>query len=77
MGKYWGKGSNRPTLPATNSNPKPGDFPVGSIESRAVARAMFDRKQSTREKIVVTVEHIGSNRPLDIIECPVSEEWTT
>ena len=75
MGKYWGKDANRPALPATDSGPKPGDFPIGSIESRAFARAMCDQKKSAREKIVVTVEHIGSNKPPEIIECQVSDEW--
>ena len=69
MRKYCGKDVSRTVLPATNLGPKPGDFPVGSAESRAAARAMCDRKQSTCEKIIVTVEHIGSDRPPDIIEC--------
>ena len=29
-------------LAATCSGPKPGDFPLGSLESRAAARAMLD-----------------------------------
>ena len=34
------KGFSRP-LPASNSGAKPGDFPLGSLESRAAARAML------------------------------------
>jgi hypothetical protein len=30
-------------LPARSSGPRPGDFPVGSLESRAAARAMLKR----------------------------------
>src|SRR5208337_3977854 len=29
-------------LPATHSGPKPGDFPIGSLQSRAAARSMLD-----------------------------------
>ena len=30
--------------------PGPGDFPLGSMESRAAARAMINRKDSERPK---------------------------
>ena len=53
MGKYWGKDANLAVLPATNSGPRPGDFPVGSVESRAAARAMAEDKD---EGIVLTFE---------------------
>jgi hypothetical protein len=33
-----------PPLPATDSGPKPGDFPVRSLESRAAARTMLERE---------------------------------
>jgi hypothetical protein len=32
----------RPRLRATNSAPRPSDFPLGSVESRAAARAMLN-----------------------------------
>ena len=32
---------NRISLPATACGPKPGDFPVGSLKSRAAARALL------------------------------------
>lgn len=35
------QGDGRP-LPATHLGPKPGDFPIGSLESRAAARSMLD-----------------------------------
>jgi len=34
------KREDRWPLPATNSGPKPADFPLGSLESRAAARMM-------------------------------------
>jgi hypothetical protein len=40
-------------LPATNLGPKPGDFPLGSLESRAAARAVAEDKD---EGIVLTFE---------------------
>jgi hypothetical protein len=33
---------DRRRLPATHSGPKPGDFPIGSLQSRAAARSMLD-----------------------------------
>jgi hypothetical protein len=53
MGKYWGKDASWTVLPATNSGPKPGDFPLGSLESRAAARAVAEDKD---EGIVLTFE---------------------
>ena len=44
VGKYWGKDTTLPVLPATNLGPKPGDFPLRSLESRAAARAMAEDK---------------------------------
>src|SRR5690349_14172821 len=36
--------SQSPTLPATISGPWPGDFPVGSVQSRAAARRLLEQK---------------------------------
>ena len=38
-------------LRATDSAPKPGDFPIGSVESRAAAR-MIAEKIANRPKLV-------------------------
>ena len=38
------KSREMPSLPATV---KPGDFPLGSMESRAATRAMISRRQDT------------------------------
>ena len=39
--------------------PKPGDFPIGSSESRAAARVQIERSKQPREVIRVRVIHIG------------------
>jgi hypothetical protein len=47
-------------LSATNAGPKPGDYPLGSTESRVAARALADRLTASGEVLRVIVEHIGS-----------------
>jgi len=47
-------------LPATNASPRPGDYPLGSTESRAAARALADRLTASGEVLRVIVKHIGS-----------------
>lgn len=44
------RGEEHP-LPATNSRPRPADFPLGSLESRAAVRALLSHKvnQSTSQ----------------------------
>jgi hypothetical protein len=39
---------NRTPLPATVSGPRPGDFPIGSLKSRAAARALLNRVQQSQ-----------------------------
>jgi hypothetical protein len=34
----------KPLLSVTNPGPRPGDFPIGSLESRAAARALVESK---------------------------------
>ena len=42
--------------------PRPSDFPVGSPESRAAARAMAERKIKTRIRVkIIHVGHSGSD----------------
>ena len=36
--------------PATNSGPRPADFPIGSLESRAAARAVAITRAAQRAK---------------------------
>jgi hypothetical protein len=47
-------------LPATNSGPKPRDFPLGSLESQAAARAVAEDKD---EGIVLTFEGLPGLSP--------------
>jgi len=48
------KQEDRHPVPATNLGPKPADFPLGSLESRAAARimAMTRAEREVREPIV-------------------------
>jgi hypothetical protein len=50
-------------VPATNSAPKPADFPLGSLESRAAARTMAKTRAegSTREPIMY-IAHFDSDQ---------------
>jgi|HubBroStandDraft_4_1064222.scaffolds.fasta_scaffold487713_2 hypothetical protein len=43
---------------------KPGNYALGSIESRTAARAMLERIRSDREEnaIIVRIEHIGHDQ---------------
>jgi hypothetical protein len=47
-----------PLLPATDSAPRPGDFPVGSASSRAAARMLLKHKEQAEE--------LRTNRPPDV-----------
>ena len=38
---------------ATVPGPKPGEFPIGTIQSRAAARMLLDRARQGRERLVV------------------------
>jgi hypothetical protein len=44
--------SDKKTLPATTLGAKPGDFPVGSLESRAAARAMLHHSQTITTVVI-------------------------
>jgi hypothetical protein len=44
------------SLPATDSGPSPGDFPLGSFQSRAAARALADRRKKSPSVKQVRVE---------------------
>jgi hypothetical protein len=43
-----------------NSGPQPGDFPIGSVESRAAARALADKFVDERPVFCITIEHVGA-----------------
>jgi hypothetical protein len=36
---------------------RPGDFPLGSVESRAAVRAMIERSEESRPRLRVVVMH--------------------
>jgi hypothetical protein len=55
------KARKQPSLPATDSTPKPGDFPLGSPLSRAASRAMVDRVEQDSRNDDVVVRIIGSD----------------
>jgi hypothetical protein len=42
-----------------NNTTKPGDFPLGSLESRAAARSVLNALGLQSAKLVVRVEYIG------------------
>jgi hypothetical protein len=52
------KARSRLNLPATDLAPKPGDFPIGSMESRVAARVLSNMKEET-EAVSVHVEIVG------------------
>lgn len=54
-----GNSSKNPFLPATNSAPRPGDFPIGSALSRAAARMLLRIKEVTAEQ--------EAARPADVV----------
>lgn len=59
MGQPWTKHANSPLLPATNSGPRPGDFPLGSVKSRVAARALAGSKTTAKEVHRLVITHIG------------------
>ena len=52
----------------TDSGPKPGDFPVGSLESRAAARAMLERHDQEEEDWIRVIhfdfDRVRSDKPI-------------
>lgn len=59
-------------LPATDSTPRPGDFPPGSPESRAAARLRLEFMNDDRDRIKI-VSHIP--RPGVNITRPHATQW--
>jgi hypothetical protein len=54
------KTNKQQSLTATNLGPRPGDFPVGSMQSRAAARAQLDRFEEDGEGMCM----------IDVHDCP-------
>jgi hypothetical protein len=61
------RGHDKPHLP---SSPHPADYPLGSMASRAAARAMLERRERRKERIRVSVVLVG-HREGD----PLPEDW--
>lgn len=61
-----GKYRKEPPLPATDSGLKPGDFPVGSLESRAVARTMLERQDEGEVDCIRVIDfaRVRSDKPI-------------
>jgi len=53
-----------PPLPATDSGPKPGDFPVRSLESRAAARTMLEREDEVSGIQIIDLGCSRSDKPI-------------
>src|SRR5215472_7098207 len=69
-------------LPATRPGPKPGDYPLGSPESRAAARAILSGIASTDCICFPADEPPGLELPVEIeaaraVRCPVHGERFT
>lgn len=60
---------HKPTPPATVSGPRPGDFPLGSRESRAATRFALNARKAGRS--LFHIEVVGSDRPC--LDCPCSD----
>jgi len=62
-------GRSQGRLHATELRPGPADFPLGSLQSRAAARAVMEQKGRPVMRIVI--EYIGRDRPPRIMEVPL------
>jgi len=49
-------------LPVTNSQPRPGDFALGSPESRAAARMLADHNESRIERLTILLPGAWAER---------------
>jgi len=62
------QGKPRPVV-ATASGLKPGDFPIGSVESRAAMRAILDRGGDMDGSFRIVSEVIGKELDLEQSTC--------
>lgn len=59
-----------PRNPQRSGSPRPGDYELGSLESRAAARAMLDRRLTQQQKrFRVHVRAIGKSLKLENTRC--------
>jgi hypothetical protein len=61
------KQENRCSVPATNPGPKPADFPLRGLESRAAARMLAKTRaeQDAREPLIYRARFDEHGQPLD------------
>lgn len=62
---------SREGLPVTPEGPRPGSFPIGSLESRAAARAMLEQRTdgSSGHAVAFVVSRIDRRLPIAESEC--------
>ena len=70
MIKNGSKRGEAPVLPATISGAKPGNFALGSIGSRAAARALLQRRQDAYERRDVILSVDAHQQPI-----PSASAW--
>ena len=64
-------GKPKSVLLNTDSEPRPGDFPLGSLKSRAAARAKLEQiKNDPGEVIQIIIEQVGGG-PSEIVNMRV------
>jgi len=66
------EGAKRPSLPATKFGVRPGEFPLGSIESRAAARHIIEGRGAAEKKgtlIHFEIVRIGQPHDPDAGKC--------
>ena len=76
MADSEGNGKNGPRLPVTDPVPRAGDFPLGSIESRAAARASLDQAENDPSRyLVARIIDAATGRVEEEIRVEVTEEF--
>jgi|WetSurMetagenome_2_1015567.scaffolds.fasta_scaffold242616_1 hypothetical protein len=74
LSEYRKKGIDPLREAATKSAPKPGDYPIGSLQSRAAARAFMGRRRSQETAIqVIYVSPDGARKNGPLFRFPAVE----
>jgi hypothetical protein len=64
---------NHKSLSATVPGPRPGDYPLGSLQSRAAARAMLEARKRREGPWVVSIEDLARENLDGLAERIVAE----
>lgn len=59
--------------PATNPGPKPGDFELGSLQSRAAVRTLLDGRSKRKSTIRVSFIEPGSMREVSHLDIEIED----